>query len=206
MRYGKLFPLAFFSVSHRIISLLLHSGNPLGTRYRPCKTAASSIFSSRSRPSASMNPEGSQYWHAHSPPTHSRGASSPFFVYTFFSANVMSSPSFTFPPRPALTVQSLAPLQSQPQIQVLDMDSEPADEADMNTPTFNTFERMLTASPSPLSEAGEVDGESSPFQAMDGAPYFGRRVEDSFDPDGELIATEPNSPDKTGDVMLFPGR
>ena len=110
---------------------VIYSGKPLGMRYKPCKTASDGIFNSRpngrQNPSA-FSPEGSRYWHAQS---HTRAASSTsapsdqsgphskinassFFVYTFFSTSVSSSPAYAFPPRAAQNNNLSPELQPQP--------------------------------------------------------------------------------------------
>ena len=62
-------------------------GNPLGTRYRPCTTAADGLFISRFRSNPlPTRPNGPCYWRpiSHSP-----------FIYTFFPTAVTSSPPHT---------------------------------------------------------------------------------------------------------------
>ncbi|KAF8873481.1 hypothetical protein BD779DRAFT_1477000 [Infundibulicybe gibba] len=83
-------------------------GNPLGTRYKPCRTAGDGLFSSSShssssrskQPSAPLRPEGSRYWHAQLHPSSGNDHDNDFYVYTFFSAAVTSHPHFTFPFHP----------------------------------------------------------------------------------------------------------
>jgi hypothetical protein len=98
-------------------------------------------------------------------------------------------------------------------------------------PRFDTmvFDRVLTASPMPLSDVGESGEEGEEDASGDayayryqyrlrpsgGEPEGEREVsrygEDAgagrgrFDADGEIIG-DPGSPDKTGEVMLFPER
>jgi hypothetical protein len=95
------------------------------------------------------------------------------------------------------------------------------------------FDRGLTASPTPLSDIGDsapavqetrgpvgVAEDAYAFEyryryettaGADGYPYpyqpleIEERRAEVFDPDGEFIV-EPESPDKTGEVMLFPER
>lgn len=68
-------------------------GNTLGTRYKPCVAAAEGLFSSSRPPSNPLYPSGSKYWHCHQ--SSPRGTK--FYVYTFFSDRVSSSPSYSFP-------------------------------------------------------------------------------------------------------------
>jgi hypothetical protein len=106
----------------------------------------------------------------------------------------------------------------------------PAFIAENSAPTASIamFDRVLTASPTSLSEAGDGlpagaetqeqsrrDGgreeiytqyqyQADPVEE-DGYRELGYRYGPVFDPDGEFVA-EPDSPDKTGDVMLLPER
>jgi hypothetical protein len=92
-------------------------------------------------------------------------------------------------------------------------------------PTF--FDRGLTSSPSPLPDSGDApearevqdvlpedtnagSAYSYQYREADAYPYSyqpleGARRTELFDPDGEFI-TEPDSPDKAGEMMLFPER
>ncbi|KAF9647826.1 hypothetical protein BDM02DRAFT_3187652 [Thelephora ganbajun] len=63
-------------------------GNPLGTRYRPCKAAAEGLFSTAITPSHPNHPSGSAYWR--NPPSPS--SVSTCFIYTLFSDRVSSFP------------------------------------------------------------------------------------------------------------------
>lgn len=185
--------------------LISPSGNPLGTRYKPCKTAAEGIFSGRPRtPAGPVHPEGPRYWHTH--PRRTAPTSSHFYVYTFFAASVTPSPAYAFPPRLAHHHQPSVP-PPQPLYQPPPLDAE--------APPFDSmvFDRGVTASPTPLSDVGEGDAEGEgyayqyPSQSSDPYPYqpVPGTVGEQYDPDGEFIA-EPSSPDKTGDVMLLPDR
>jgi hypothetical protein len=94
-------------------------------------------------------------------------------------------------------------------------------------PPASFFDRGLTSSPSPLPDTGDtlearevqdppsedttvISPYSYQYREADAYPYSyqpldsGRRTE-LFDPDGEFI-TEPESPDKAAEVMLFPER
>lgn len=78
-------------------------GNPLGTRYRPCKTAAESLFSTAVTPSHPNRPSGPAYWR--NPPSHSSTSIS--FIYTIFPDHVSS-----FPPLDMTSASSQANVQS----------------------------------------------------------------------------------------------
>lgn len=91
-------------------------GNPLGTRYMPCQAASEGLFSNGShgtpRSTRPLHPSGPRYWQAQRPTsslTPSRSSSrsgtprpsqGTFYVYTFFAAQVSSSPLCSFPPLP----------------------------------------------------------------------------------------------------------
>jgi len=66
----------------------LCSGNPLGTRYRPCKAAAEGLFSTAITPSHPNHPSGSAYWR--NPP--SPLLTSTCYIYTLFPDHVSSFP------------------------------------------------------------------------------------------------------------------
>ena len=291
------------------------SGKPLGTRYKPCKTASEGIFAPRSngRPcvSSPLHPEGSRYWHAQShtrssispttsshTPQHDQTASKSFtnhssglyYVYTFFSTSVSSSPAYSFPPRhPSIhptSSESQPPQQpyqpqyrprsfqfqqrpqvTQPNPQIpspfsrsgftagpaANLNNEINDDNDDSdpvpeitfvsdsqperpaTPAFTAenlapinevviFDRVMTASPTSLSEYGDTGTETQMQSRLDderqdvyaqyqyqmdvveeGYQGQGYRYGPTLDPDGEFVA-EPDSPDKTGEVMLLPER
>ena len=81
---------------------LLCSGNPLGTRYRPCKAAAEGLFSTAITPSHPNHPSGSTYWR--NPPSPS--LTSTCYIYTLFPDRVSSFPSLHLSSSP--NVQSIA--------------------------------------------------------------------------------------------------
>jgi len=149
-------------------------------------------------------------------------------------------------PNPSLQSRTttIIPTTTHPPASNNDNDVAPSTDAtpneDMGSPDFAMqtvssmdgvlVDRGLTASPSPLSDAGDgtpevreaqgedVDADADGIYAYryrygedDGYPYpyqpleGGERRAEVFDPDGEFIA-EPESPDKTGDLMLFPER
>lgn len=80
-----------------------------------------------------------------------------------------------------------------------------------STYTNPMFDRIMTASPSPLSDVGEDERESSSqvqggFLGAD-VPFYMRGPNGELnyaelDPDGELIEAEPPSP-KMNEMMLF---
>jgi len=63
-------------------------GNPLGTRYRPCKAAAEGLFSTAITPSRPNRPSGSAYWRNQPSPS----LTSAFYIYTLFPDHVSSFP------------------------------------------------------------------------------------------------------------------
>lgn len=194
-------------------------GNPLGTRYRPCKTAGDSIFTTPSNISAPRCPQGPRYWHASNQSQSTPGTYNPeFYIYTFFSTAVSSAPGYTFPPR--LPHHSSSTLSSSSQRQ--QSSSYPflppppplveVDDTEEPTPAFGNimFSRVMTSSPTQLSDVGEDDRESDrgddytlPLPA-DWADFANRAP---LDPDGEFLTDveTPNSPDKN-EVMLIPER
>lgn len=225
------------------------SGNTLGTRYKPCQAAAEGLFthtsSSRIRTSTvgPMRPEGPQYWHSSSQyhpsssPSPSRSSSrntrptsSPYYVYTFFSANVSSSPHFTFPPSnhhhhhrvspPPVTVLSSSST-SPPQMRVPQprLQSPPAASYE---PTF--FDRGMTQSPEAIWESEAPNRIVSPSNNNNNNGNSGPMAVDSrlqvaydggvlLDLDGVAIPggiaevpTQPNSPDKLGEGISLPER
>ncbi|KAI0690255.1 hypothetical protein BC835DRAFT_1365376 [Cytidiella melzeri] len=98
-------------------------GNPLGTRYMPCQAASEGLFSNAAnqptpRNTRPLHPSGPRYWQAMQRPTPSLSRSSTarsdmrrptqgsFYVYTFFSNQVSSSPTCNFPPATKLPRRS----------------------------------------------------------------------------------------------------
>jgi hypothetical protein len=198
------------------------SGNPLGTRYKPCAIAADSLFNSPStsapppRPhSGPLHPSGPRYWRQSSSSTAvassvrrpsslrhpSPSRISPYYVYTFFSHSVTPSPSYTFPAtcgQPAPTSPAATPAPA-----LGDISSE--NSSGGSTSVYgNVFDSVFSASPVPmaLSEIGE-EGAGAEAGNVDGL---------AVDRDGVPIndvdiATEPNSPDKSSsELMLAPER
>lgn len=78
-------------------------GNPLGTRYRPCKTAAEGLFSTAVIPPHSNRPSGPAYWRNLPSPS----TTSVSFIYTIFPDHVSS-----FPPVDMISASSQANAQS----------------------------------------------------------------------------------------------
>ncbi|EGN94958.1 hypothetical protein SERLA73DRAFT_187230 [Serpula lacrymans var. lacrymans S7.3] len=161
-------------------------GNTLGTRYKPCQAAAEGLMTPQNQPSGPLRPEGPSYWHTcNSSPsnTHSHIP----FIYTFFGSHVTSSVSARSAPKN----RSLSPTSQQ------QVSSEPNMEDSFN---YSFFDRVITASPAPLSEDDGMD-------MLIPAPLPLPPPSPAFDPDGAYIATEPSSPDKTGsELMLAPER
>jgi hypothetical protein len=160
-----------------IISDCVPSGNPLGSRYKPCQAAAEGLFASRHHPSGPLTPEGPRYWHAHSSPLQHAQS----YVYTFFAENVTSTPTYMTAqddcPSPALQQDFLSPID--------------------NPYSYTFFDRIVTASPSPMSNRGRDSPDSD----------ISLRAEPRFDPDGVSIAADPGSPDKIGTgLTLVPER
>jgi hypothetical protein len=155
------------------------SGNPLGSRYKPCHAAAEGLFATRHHhPSGPLTPEGPRYWHAHSPPPQHAQP----YVYTFFSENVTSTPTpdrgaSDVCPSPGLQQDFLSPID--------------------NPYSYTFFDRIVSASPSSLSSRGRDSPDSDASS----------RVEPQFDADGTPIAADPGSPDKIGTgLTLVPER
>lgn len=81
----------------------LYSGNPLGTRYRPCKAAAEGLFSTATTLSRPNHPSGSAYWR--NPPSPS--LTSTCYIYTLFPDRVSSFPPLHMTSSPT-NIQSIA--------------------------------------------------------------------------------------------------
>lgn len=151
-------------------------GNPLGSRYKPCQAAAEGLFASRHHPLGPLTPEGPRYWHAHSSPLQPAQS----YVYTFFAENVSSTPIHMTAqddcPSPALQQDFLSPID--------------------NPYSYTFFDRIVTASPPPMSNRGRDSPDSdAPSRA------------EPLDPDGVFIAADPGSPDKIGTgLTLVPER
>jgi len=79
----------------------LFSGNPLGTRYTPCKSASDGFFCTRQSdkiPSSSIHPN--PHTTTVGPASYSRVFGTPkHHIYTFFADAVSPTPSYTFPTR-----------------------------------------------------------------------------------------------------------
>ena len=194
------------SHSQYLIHFYCCSGNPLGIRYIGCKASGDGTTHLPNKPSASspVAPEGPRYWRALD------RHSTPLSTYTFFHSAVSSFPSHKFPPRSQIPEarSSIGPPQD-----LLGDREQNSYNSDGIQPTYNNtmFDRIITASPSPLSDLGEGEGDGSyrvdatprnlPFISTQGFPSV-------YDPDGEfLMDAEPNSPDKTNDpILLFPER
>jgi len=81
------------------------SGNPLGTRYRPCKAAAEGLFNTAITPSHPNHPSGLAYWR--NPPSPS--LTSTCYIYTLFPDRVSSFPPLHLTSTSSLTnVRSIA--------------------------------------------------------------------------------------------------
>lgn len=75
------------------------------------------------------------------------------------------------------------------------------------------FDRVMTSSPTPLSDVGEAEEEQDDrnpgaylYLPLPVTGAYMNSMGARFDPDGEFIEREPSSPDKTGEFMLFPER
>lgn len=126
-------------------------GNPLGTRYIPCRMAASGMYSPGHKHYTSslqapwpsdaqgfpLGPEGPRYWH----PTPSSSKSA-FQVHSFFSSAVTSYPEYNLPPKGASEVPSTISMQE---------------------PSTIYFDRHITSSPSSFESSSSTfrDRESS---------------------------------------------
>ncbi|KAF8900644.1 hypothetical protein CPB85DRAFT_154976 [Mucidula mucida] len=167
-------------------------GNPLGTRYRPCRTAEDAIFVPHNRHPRSPHPhpDGPAYWHdsaASTPPSN-------FYIYTFFSAAVSSAPTYTFSPRHAHMRQHHPPPQQIP------VYSQPPPLVDLDDSLM--FSRTLTSSPAPLSDVGEEDDREGDYSMASTWAEFSNWIA-PLNPDGDDV---PNSPDKSNETLLFPER
>jgi hypothetical protein len=134
-------------------SFILYSGNTLGTRYKPCQAAAEGLFTARSRTMRALRPEGPRYWHAHSNSSASTSSSS-YYIYTFFSSNVSSSPHFVFPRPPLAAAGSPSSPAMAPSI----------DTSATNSYDSADFDRVMTQSPMPIWEEGVEPTEMEPDQ------------------------------------------
>ncbi|OCH89989.1 hypothetical protein OBBRIDRAFT_631185 [Obba rivulosa] len=201
-------------------------GNTLGTRYLPCQAASEGIFSSspsssnRPAPRCSLvHPSGPEYWQCRiAPAASSRMRLRAFYVYTFFSQNVMPSRPYAFPASPApaptrrASIQPATPTTPSPQPvysyrftasprPFSPFPSEPATTLSATVPAFT-----LPPPPAPSRPASRPPrlGLDIPDDAE--APGAGMEL----DPDGVLRDAdemeEPGSPDKTGNEVLWPGR
>ncbi|KAF9463691.1 hypothetical protein BDZ94DRAFT_1217807 [Collybia nuda] len=187
-------------------------GNPLGTRFRPCKDASDGAVNHRPKPSGPIHPEGPRYWRAHGHP-HSHPHKTDTYNFTFLPAMVSSYPAYTFPERQpsANSYSSTSSMSTRAAQQSRDFY---VNDDTSSTYTNPMFDRIMTTSPSPLSDVGEDERESSSqvqggFLGAD-VPFYmrGRNGELNYaelDPDGELIDAEPPSP-KINEVMLFAER
>jgi hypothetical protein len=191
-------------VVHRNLIHHLNSGNPLGTRYKPCAIAAGNLFPHSSGPTPPIRPSGPRYRHQPSPsvPRPPDGASSsssasstepsssaPYYVYTFLSSSVASLPSYTFSPNNYRSTSASTTTAAPPS-------PPPAESLNAGIYTFQV------ASPIPLS-LSEIS-EDQIIQDDDEGANFDR---DGVPIDDRETLTEPNSSDKSGnELMLAPER
>ncbi|KAL4266218.1 hypothetical protein AB1N83_003665 [Pleurotus pulmonarius] len=189
-------------------------GNPLGTRHRPCKSAASTILCSSYSQTYGRS-EGPRLW---------RSSSHLSYIYTFFSDAVSSFPDYTFPhrskSRPLSTHVDISP-------SLTPNDNESA----------SMFDSFLTASPQSYSDLEDVPREEQANRDEFWRDTIGgyRFVDDdnnsdrltssirssqttilpgmytvpvNFDPDGEFLSvdriSDPGSPDKVFEPALLP--
>lgn len=209
--------LSSMTVGHCAFLLKSHfSGNPLGTRYKPCKIASDDIFSSRLKFSGPSCPEGPRYWHPSSNRSSSLSPDSGFVVYTFLTHAVTSYPGYEFP----------CPQSSQQQYHMSDLSTAPPFIPPTFTSDYNSEQppqqilfsttaspRYFTASPASLSDVGEDDQEVS--QGPYSMPMVADFVMDEpsspppppFDPNGDLtIPDDLTLQDKTPVATLTPER
>ena len=163
------FPIRF---SHLI------SGNTLGTRYKPCQTAADGLFSLHHISQVPICPQGPRYWHGRASATSS--STSPSYIYTFFASNVTrasQSPAPRVPPPSSSREESFYTVD--------------------NAFDMNFLDRLASASPIPMSD-----------EDRDGLEQSSRpQIDLEFDPDGAPLPSNPGSPDKTSaELMLLPER
>ncbi|KAG6369634.1 hypothetical protein JVT61DRAFT_6085 [Boletus reticuloceps] len=153
-------------------------GNTLGTRYKPCQTAADGLFSLQHVSQAPICPQGPRYWHGRAPAANS--TTSPSYIYTFFASNVTrasQSPTPRVPP----------PSSTSPEESFYSVEN-----------AFDTLiDRLASASPLPMTDEDRITLEQSSRPQAD--------LE--FDPDGAPLPSDPGSPDKTSaELVLLPGR
>ena len=156
----------------------LYSGNTLGTRYKPCQTAADGLFSFNNVSQVPICPQGPRYWHGRASGALSRTSSS--YIYTFFASNVTHASPLPFSRVPGL--------------------SSPREEnfyTAENAFDMNFLDRLASASPLSMTDEDRDELEQNSRPQMD--------LE--FDPDGSPLPSDPGSPDKTSaELMLLPER
>ncbi|TFK33294.1 hypothetical protein BDQ12DRAFT_738888 [Crucibulum laeve] len=213
-------------------------GNPLGTRFTPCTISSSTSDCSSAKHLPLRGPEGPQYWHP-TPrrPSSSPKYTYAFFStavssnppYTFPYSPRSISPVSTIPdtpPIPNFTMDFEAAIYSSSTAnnyttstnnqRNADSNSDSDSDSEASTPVYNAntnplFDRFITASPTPLSDVGEEEGEREygngnggdiPSGAFYQLPQremqvWGGEWDSGFDPDGDRLVAPPESPDKT---------
>lgn len=176
-------------------------GNPLGVRYRCCKSASSGGHHLRNKPPAHgpVRPEGPRYWRA-SNNSHVKSV----YTYTFFRKFVTSTTPYDFPLRAGvLETRSSTNVQER-----LVLREQEGHESDGLQPIYNNaiFDRVITASPA-ASSGEDEHTRSFGVRGVTGIPALyplDTRTSNfslgTYDPDGEFLDSEPNSPDKANDA------
>lgn len=169
---------AFFPFYNR--RLYSHSGNTLGTRYKPCQTAADGLFSLHHASPVPICPQGPRYWHGRAPVV-ANSSASPSYIYTFFASNVTRAS-----PLPTPRVSFQASSSHEESFYTVD-----------NAFDVTFLDRLASASPVPMTDE-DRNGSEQGLRPL---------VDLEFDPDGAPILSDPGSPDKTSaELMLLPER
>ncbi|KAL1726392.1 hypothetical protein EV714DRAFT_219368 [Schizophyllum commune] len=161
-------------------------GNPLGTRFKPCASAAVSLFSSSTSPSRHSGhksrqtatrsmptcPSGPDYYNQAPVSQNTTPGEGDVYMYTFFSSSVTSYPRFVFPSRedPEHDHHHRRGSSGSVDADALDQGEE--------APTL-MFDRFVTSSPLPISDTGGADEYVTPSADLWNAPSA------MVDPDGD---------------------
>jgi hypothetical protein len=151
-------------------------GNTLGTRYKPCQTAADGLFSLHHVSQVPICPQGPRYWHGRTPTANS--STSPSYIYTFFASNVTRA-------APSPTPRISTPLSSSREESFYTID---------NAFDISFLDRLSSASPLPMTDEDRNGLEQSTRLQPD----------PEFDPDGAPLPGSPDK--TGAELMLLPER